>query len=510
MDNLFDFSCLGDIGSNLSYRLSAIFDVTKMPLQYAGDYNIGYLWFDYDKRDDEGFRLDKDGNRYPPRVIKTYRNNSYLPYTYSRPWAGQMYFFSNLSTSGLEGWPTEWGVSGTVHSELRFSAYDNRVKFGMGRYRREYAGMDNGASLVLNANAQPFLGIDLEAKVSEHFKFSTLTGILEYPNQDFINENSLPISENDLNSTSPDDAFFWQNAFSVNMLEADFKYIHFDFGGSVIYPKRFELGYMFPLAVFVEYQNHIGDFDNLGLFTNLKLRYPELGEFWLSAFADEINLKSNPFTDTRDMLAYQGGIKYFIPKLSFASISFRYTKVEPYCYTHHAINYTPWYNHYICENYTNGGENLGYNLPPNSDEFNLKFDWATSPNVSLNAGYKFIRHGADYGSQQVPGSSFYSEMDNRDRDDLKKYFLHDGAYNWIHIIQLGGSINLRKWGIPVDFFGNCGFMYSYYTMIADEDYDSTGKAKKGSDFSTNAFKVNTNEYPTQIGVVLTIGAKFEL
>ena len=60
----------------------------------------------------------------------------------------------------------------------------------------------------------------------------------------------------------------------------------------------------------------------------MKLRYPGLGEAWVSLFIDETELNiisNNPFYYTRDMYAYQAGIKYLLPNIPFATLSFRYT-----------------------------------------------------------------------------------------------------------------------------------------------------------------------------------------
>ncbi len=507
IDNLYDFSFDGDISKAFSYRVGGILDLTSMPLKYLGDYFIGYDWYGENVSNYLDGLYDEHDNPYPEptqRKIKKYLNTSYLPYSYKKPWSGQMYLLSNLSADGLEGWPMSWGISGTIEGEIRTSLVDDKINLGFGRISREIAGMDNGSSLVLNSNAQPFMAIDSTFKLFDFLKFYAMTGILEYPNQTFINADSLPASGND-------DAFFYQNAFSLNMVEVDYKGWHVDFGGTCVWPKRFELGYMFPLISYVEYQNHIGDFDNLSLFGDLKYTKDGLGSVWGSLYLDEINgLNNNPIKYTRAMFAIQGGIKYVIPKLPFASISLRYTKIEPYCYTHHSINYTPWYSHYISENYTNNGEPLGYYLPPNSDEFLLSFKIRPASNVTAGASYQLIRHGADYGSQQVPGSSLYSEMSNVNRSDLQKYFLHDGAYNWNHILSAGGSVILNT-KYPVSVYGNAGLLYSYYTIIDSEKYDRSVYGNNGNckdvDFKTPYEIADNDEYPNVIGGVITIGVE---
>ena len=511
MDNMFKLNFDGDLGKGLSYRLKGVLDFSYMPLMEIGEYFIGYPWYEDNLEDFYDGKFAEDSDEYKTiidskRNIRRYLNNSYLPYSYKKPWSGQFYFAKNMNAAGLEGWATSFGMGFTIDGEIRGSLLNNHIILGAGRFDREIAAMDNGSSLVLNAKAYPFMAVDAQFKLFDFFKFYSLTGILEYPNQDYINEASLgKIGK----PSGVDDSYFYQNAFSLNMIELDLKRLHLDFGSSVVWPKRFDIGYAFPLANYVEYQNHIGDCDNLALFGDFKYTIANVGSLWLSVYLDEINgLNNNPFIATRAMYAYQGGVKYVIPKLPFASLSFRYTKIEPYCYTHHSINYAPWYNHYICENYSNNGESIGYYLPPNSDEFLLQFKCQPKKGINAGASYQLIRHGADYGNQQVPGSNIYSELSNENRDELKKYFLHDGAYNWIHILSAGGKVSLNS-KVPVSFYGNLGVMFSYFTVIDDENYNRDVNGNSGNckdvNFKTPFDIAGTDEYPTLFGAVMTVG-----
>ena len=511
MDNMYKLNFDGDLGKGLSYRLKGVLDFSYMPLMEIGEYFIGYPWYEDNLEDFYDGKFAEDSDEYKTiiasqRKIRRYLNNSYLPYSYKKPWSGQFYFAKNMNAAGLEGWATSFGMGFSIDGEIRGSLLNNHIILGAGRFDREIAAMDNGSSLVLNAKAYPFMAVDAQFKLFDFFKFYSLTGILEYPNQDYINEASLgKIGK----PSGVDDSYFYQNAFSLNMIELDLKRLHLDFGSSVVWPKRFDIGYMFPLANYVEYQNHIGDCDNLALFGDFKYTIANVGSLWLSVYLDEINgLNNNPFIATRAMYAYQGGVKYVIPKLLFATLSFRYTKIEPYCYTHHSINYAPWYNHYICENYSNNGESLGYYLPPNSDEFLLQFKCQPKKGINAGVSYQLIRHGADYGSQQVPGSNIYSELSNENRDELKKYFLHDGAYNWIHILSAGGKVSLNS-KVPVSFYGNLGVLFSYFTVIDDEKYNRDVNGNSGNckdvNFKTPFDIAGTDEYPTLFGTVLTVG-----
>ena len=148
-------------------------------------------------------------------------------------------------------------------------------------------------------------------------------------------------------------------------------------------------------------------------------------------------------------------------------------------------------------------------------EFESSFEPAArakepSANSTAGASYQLIRHGADYGSQQVPGSSLYSELNIEHRNKLKKYFLHDGAYNWMHVLSTGGNYTLNT-KVPVSFYGNLGIIFSYFTIIDPDNYDRSVPGNEGNcknaDFSTPISIAGTDEYPTMFGAVLTLGVR---
>ncbi len=493
------FGFSGDIGNNFGYNIQALLDVSKMPLHKDGTYNVGKNWFSYVGKDGQTVKA-----REQIREINSYSNNNYLPFQYLKPWGGQFYYLSNMSASGLEGWAHELGVTGNIFAELHTSFLNDKVNIGLGRNYREWAAMDKHSSLVLNGTAMPFFGLDITVELLPYLTYSSLTGTLEYPNRDDIFGDSLPGNDDD-------DASLWQNAFSINMVEVNYKGLHADFGSTVVWPKRFELGYMFPLTNYVEYQNHIGDYDNLALFGDLKYTKTGIGSVWGSIYLDEINgMNNNPLKYTRAMFATQAGIKAVLPNIPYGSLALRYTKIEPYCYTHHSVNYLPYYDDYVCMNYTNNGINLGSYLPPNSDEILLRFDSMPLPSLTTSFSFQMIRHGADFGTQQVRGSSIYSELDNSNRDEFTKNFLHDGAYNWIHILSLNASYSNRQYKVPFKFNITLGGIVSYYTAISESEYRGpedwyAGELGNYGNCSGDYSIIDTDEYPFTYGAVLSIG-----
>jgi hypothetical protein len=93
-----------------------------------------------------------------------------------------------------------------------------------------------------------------------------------------------------------------------------------------------------------------------------------------------------------------------------------------------------------------------------------------------------------------------SELDPSGRDskpELKRFFLHDGAYQWMHIVKVGAEWNLSK--LPIALYGEAGVNYSYFTDI-EEKANVTGKSYPNS-------IVDTSEYPQSTAIIVSLGVK---
>jgi hypothetical protein len=351
--------------------------------------------------------------------------------------------------------------------------------------------MDPGSSLVLNQIAQPFLALEATAYLTGWFRFSALTGVLEFsPERGGLKGASAT----------------FQNAFSAAMVELEYKqFFHFDIGTTSVWPKRFELGYLFPLLDNYLYQNNIGDNDNLALFASIRFQYPGMFKVWFSGFADELNPAEikDLFAKDRMMFALQAGTSWNIPWLPFSTVALRYTKIEPYTYTHQRRSDLPWYgDNYMETNYVNNGRGLGYYLPPNSDEILLRFETQPELSTGMHFQYQMIRHGADFGPHAVDGSSYWSELDPSGRSSkqtLRKSFLEDGAYQWQHILKAGATYRFAK--IPVFVYGEAGVVFSYFTDIDPAGALYTDWA--GKPYATSI--VDTSIYPRSTTFIVTLG-----
>ena len=464
----------GDLGKYVSYELSGEGGLMRAPTEYLGTYNTYYDGFD--NRNNEDF-LNREIDIYSgPRTD--------FPYAYKKRWDGSVFFFNNLAD--FKYWPDEIAGGYNLLADLTGSFWEDKLILRMARMSHDWGATPIGSSLAFNQSARPFLGVETEFYPVPWFGIASLTGILEYGNTEGIKNSSM----------------FSQNAFSITMMQFRYKnYLFLDFIDAVVWPKRFEIGYMAPIINSFFYQNNIGDFDNMALTFNIKAQYPGLGNVWFSFFMDEMNLLSDMLELDRTMIALQAGTNIPLPFLAFSSLKLSYTRINPYCYTHNR-NSNPWYGDLAMETgYSNNGVNLGYYLPPNSDEILLQFRTMPVKSLITLLQYQLIRHGADFGPHAVDGSNMYSELDPHNRHGanpiLKRYFLMDGAYQWSHIIKLGAEWTIPK--IPVALFLEAGTVISYFTDI------EAGKANTGKPYAYK--KVDTPDYRNTTGAILKFGFK---
>ena len=432
-------------GSDFSLRLPepAIATVNKGAFNLAGDmsaylswnFNIGCGFLQIDR--------EELGQGPDPASAQVYSIPAYFPYTFTKPWEAGVFSPDNLGA--YAAWPDTFSFFYEMLGEINTGFFDNRLYLRMGRMRRDWGPEENSSSLFLNASARPFTAFEGTAIPLNWLKFSFLTGSLEYLNNGSQEANAEP----------------YQNMLSMALLEIDTgSFFHLDFGSSAVYAKRPELGYFFPLSSNFFNQNNGGNFDNVAVFADLEFRFSRM-KLWGSLFIDKISAQSeNFFFDKQNMYAYQAGVKSAVGWLPFGAFTLRYTKIEPYCYTHNNIQ-TPWRSLPADISYITNGENIGSYLPPNSDELQIKLETIPLPGLRANIQYQLIRHGVDWGYRRVPGSSVYDKIEND--ENTEKYFLKDGAYQWNHVIKLGAEYSMKTRNIPVSFFVETGIVFTRFT-----------------------------------------------
>ena len=479
----------GDVGENFSYGFNLSAGLMRAQRSYLGEYDT-YATELTEKPD----RWDGDVNQ---RVDIYSQPKAFFPYSYQKRWDGFMFGPGKISASGMETWPqSKFSIGPSMLGEISGTIWGDMLLLRFGRLQREWGAMTPGSSLVYNAVARPFTAIEALFNPVPWFSLSTLTGALEFDNSGGIEKAART----------------FQNMFSIGQVDFNYKnYLHIDFGSEAIWPKRFELGYLSPLQDNFLYQNFIGDFDNMAIHLNIKARYPGLGAIWISGFVDEMEVSSikKLFSLDRNMFAYQFGLQGMIYGVPFASFSICYTKIEPYNYTHTRI-FTPWHSGDIPMEYAyvNNAVSLGHYLPPNSDEIKVRVDIPIRYRLATHFQYQLIRHGADYGPQQVDGSSLVSELDPSGRGSkvsLTKKFLKDGAYQWMHIIKVGGEYRLGSF--PLTIYGDAGIAYSYFTTISDTTYKEYHPEPDNPDRVPYPWTPPAGDYHSSTAYILTVGIR---
>ncbi len=391
MQTALRFSLFGDLGENVSYR--------------------GLVGFTLDKADEE----------------------AWAPYEFTKEWDGTHMTTDRYDryVSGFGPWPS---LGFQLESEVEARVLGGAVTLEAGRFRREWGPGDG--SLSLSGTARPFDAVAIHARLAPWLSLSRSVGSLS----DWLAERT---ARSDRNAPSS------EKMLSIGMLELfPWDWLSVSATASAIWGKRFEIGYLDPLLYSVIYQNVMGDLDNMTQAISLALTRPGIGRFYLSFLADEMELTSlrDFFRRPNNMVAWQAGFKTALPRLPFAMLTLQYTKIEPFTYTHYDAT-LPMYVNPVSMSYSNDGENLGYHLPPNSDEILAALDWLAVPRGRLRLRYQLVRHGdnpnAPAGAPVIRGDINQPFDWSLASSYPDKSFLRDGLYDWNHIATLSGSWDLR-------------------------------------------------------------------
>jgi len=393
----------------------------------------------------------------------SYGPTAYAPYSYSKDWEGGINYIT--SPNKYNGMPTDLALGRSYETEIAASFFDNQAEFRFGRLKREWGAVGE-SSLFLDGDAQAFMGIEGTVKPRKWVNFSFITGTLDY------GENFREMDDFSIKGT----ASTQQNMFSllqVELMPTDWLYLSAFDGG--VFLKRSELGYWMPLMSRFLNQNNVGDYDNLALGGSIVVSKAGLGKAYFSLFLDEARFNHPDFFGNyANMYSFQTGIKGPVPGLPMTTAVLQYTKVEPYTYSHYYVDDSPWYpssgddNPGMETGYMNGGEALGSGLEPNTDEIMLGFESLLPQGISLNGGYRLVRHGIGQGSSFASWDDSPEDAGAYNTNDSKD-FLKDGTYQWFHIGTLGGEWDLSSKGQPVSIGLSYSYVFSYYT-----DYKSNG------------------------------------
>lgn len=390
----------------------------------------------------------------------------YLPYEFTKEWdAGHIDFSDSRYSTGEKDYPS---FSYDIRQDIAAATDSGSLLVRLSRYRRDW-GVGSG-SFALSGTARPFVGLEMNFRPSKLFAVSSLVGSLTNWTK-MSAERSTAITYVDKDGDGiiePDEgdywyysAISWQKMLGLQRLELfPFDWLTVSATSTLVGAKRFELGYFSPLLFSVMYQNQLADIDNLGVQVDGSVQIPRVGKFYGSFYADEMEIThlDELFTKARNMFALQGGAKIPLPGLPFFVLTAQYTKIEPYVYAH----YPTWYPDYrlrVDTSYAQDGENLGYYLPPNSDEFLVRLQAMPAPGWRASLSYSYIRHGTGDGGSVDDWMNYSTELNNT------KDFLHDGIYEYSHVAKANvawrPAETPRLFGIALPLELGAGFGLAY-------------------------------------------------
>lgn len=381
--------------------------------------------------------------------LKVFEQTAFAPYTFTPEWDGYSYSlldpFNNVT--GDEG----VYIAFSMDPEISGYLFDDRLRLSLSRIPRNIGlGED---SLLLSGQAPPFVTAALEAKIFNGIDYTFLVGALE--------------NYGDSNASSALQSMI--TIHSVDVRPTDWLYLGVH--EAVVWPKRFELGYLNPMIFSSLYQGQIGDYDNIFGGLSAGVSIPKTLDVYASFYFDEFSPTSfsDLFERVRNFFSYQAGMKLQISDLlPYGVFTAQYSKIEPFTYTHPATD-VPWVDSKssdgkVYESFVSGGYGIPSKLDPNSDELLIQVETQLLPRLHLSASYQMIRHGEYGGDYNSPldayresdddngilpeGMEYPLWLDGAEESDtgsvgtLLKSFLHDGNYDWYHMGTLAAGIDI--------------------------------------------------------------------
>jgi hypothetical protein len=392
---------------------------TAIDLSFAGTVGVaGSLW------SVGSYHLQVQG------ILDMVNPDAFPPFDFTKQFDGFQVWTGGQAVDLSNGENGHLNFTSAASSAVSFDFFDHALNVQVSRVRRDWGIGER--SLSLSGTARPIEAFGLNIRPVSWGGFSSLAGTLG----DWFNSNAE------------------QKMFSIHRAELyPLSWLYLSAWESVIYAKRLELTYLDPLFPYFFGQQIGGDKDNLAAGADVAVTISPYARLYFSLYIDEISFVplSTFFTRPENRYAWQAGVKVPLPWPAWSLFVFQYTKIEPYTYTHY-LQSVPQYTNLIDTSYTNDGENIGYHLPPNSDELLLRVAGYPVPRLNVAVQYQLIRHGDGLHSLgQIEGEINLPIDPSTAATYPMKNFLNDGIYEWIHIARLDLSysipeIHATAWG----------------------------------------------------------------
>lgn len=410
-----------------------------------------------------------------------------LPYQFTYDTA---YWHANAVTyhSGSSPIATDLHYGFSYGIETTGLFFDDTMLISANNLHHSWGSNREGRDLLLSEATRRFPAIEFRLQPRDWVSYSYLTGTLfHYPQQN--KSFKFSIYETDLGSMQKN-----YTIQSVELMPAS--WISLGLTSANIWPKRFELGYMVPFLLPFFVQIDQADSDNLAMEVDLNIRIPKVGRGWFTLFMDEISFDvgDNFLKMARNRYAYQTGWESSLPSwlMPLAKLTLNYTRITPYVYTHYPeddfgvttydetvvvgedddgnlIYDTITVIRPVDQTFTHDGFNLGYPLPPNSDELRLTLNQIVSREFHYSFDGALIRHGTNdiadvnSGALLLTGDVYMDQNGSVYSYPLMD-FTKDGIYDWTLLAE--ASCSWRPKGFPFTLHGSLGYAKTWW--VANE------------------------------------------
>lgn len=469
-------------------------------------------------------------------------SNVFIPTEFTIPGEG---FYMQLigGTSQLRDIPSDGFYFGlTLSPEVAASFFNDSLRLRWGSIKRDWGpGLNN---LLVSGSARSFDGIDIQAKLTPWLSYSVVNGSLGKFSLDTLDDE--PFFSDDFQQDKP--YYRFDNNFSAHRVDVDFtKNLRISIFESTVWQKRFELGYLNPLAIYMFQQNNLGDIDDVIAGLDFSYTLPTKVRVYGAVATSEMNVLSDPLTmlkAARNMLAFQAGVVVPLPIGTFSSLTVQWTYLAPFFYAHYPIMEYGGFvssteisttsiqgNTYTCTTdgieykprdsntselisfpaskkkpkfsedgrikivkegdslyhiyetvaetaYVNKGENLGYPLNPNSQEFLLQLDLGFPKGWTAQFQTKYQVRSGQY------GYSIEQFMDYSDDENYEPKAFWDNTF--MHTLSVLLKASKKFENMPIELIGSYRFT-SVWEKPVDAEGDFDGRTTKFGDWSTPVF-----------------------
>lgn len=365
-----------------------------------------------------------------------------------------------------------------------------------GKFNLRWANIDRdwgpaSGNLMLSHTASSFDAIELSFEIAPWLRYAFITGSLgKYETINIKNYDNF-LDEYIFTDRFHEDNY--NNNYSAHRVEVNLPW-NFKFGiyESVVYRKRFELGYLNPLSIFMYQQNILGDFDNMLAGFDLQWTLPNIMKLYVVAATTEMN-EINPkrfFIAPRNIMGIQAGANFNIPLMAFTTATVQYTYLGPFFYTHRPMQNGEEIS------FVNEGRNIGYALRPNSDEFLVKLSFMLKDNWDGSFSFKYQRRSGQYGFNIDKFMLYAAAVNNLYADKNFNDYVFEKS------IGLEATINKTLKNLPIKF--SISYLLSMNTKrdkeptplsVWDISKESNVDGKEAYDPDNNPDHDNYNKYP---------------